>query len=103
MGKGSSIATRCGVGCRCGLDPELLGLWCRSAATALIRPLAWELPYAPISPLAWEPPYAKGAALKKTKDRSSHCGAMETHLTRNHGVAGSIPGLTQWVKERALP
>ena len=28
------------------LDPELLWLWCRLAATALIRPLAWELPYA---------------------------------------------------------
>ena len=30
-------------------------LWCRAAAVALIRPLAWE------------PPYAVGAALKKTK------------------------------------
>ena len=30
-------------------------LWCRPAATALIRPLAWELPY------------AVGAALKKMK------------------------------------
>jgi len=36
----------CGVGCRCGSDPELLWLWCRPAATAPIRPLAWELPYA---------------------------------------------------------
>jgi len=35
-----------GVGCRCGLDPALLWLWCRLAATALIRPLAWEPPYA---------------------------------------------------------
>ena len=33
----------CGVGLRCGLDPELLWLWHRPA---LIRPLAWELPYA---------------------------------------------------------
>ena len=37
----------CGVGCRCGLDPVLLWLWCRLAATAPIRPLAWEPPYAP--------------------------------------------------------
>ena len=59
MGKGSSIATRCGVGCRCGLDPELLGLWCRSAATALIRPLAWE------------PPYAISMALKRQKDTTT--------------------------------
>ena len=36
----------CGVGCRCGLDPALLWLWCRPAATVLIGPLAWELPYA---------------------------------------------------------
>ena len=32
----------CGAGCRCGLDPELLWLQCRSAVVALSRPLAWE-------------------------------------------------------------
>ena len=36
----------CGVGRRRGLDPELLWLWRRPAATAQIRPLSWELPYA---------------------------------------------------------
>ena len=36
----------CGVGCRHGSDPELLWLWCRPAATAPIRPLAWKLTYA---------------------------------------------------------
>ena len=36
----------CGVGCRRGSDSVLLWLWRRSAATALIRPLAWEPPYA---------------------------------------------------------
>ena len=36
----------CGVGHRCGSDPQLLWLWCTLAATALIGPLAWELPYA---------------------------------------------------------
>ena len=45
----------CGVGHRCGSDPELLWLWRRLAATA------------PTGPLAWEPPYAAGAALEKTK------------------------------------
>ena len=45
----------CGVGCRHGQDPALLWLWRRSAAVALIRPLAWELPY------------AEGVALKKKK------------------------------------
>ena len=36
----------CGVGHRHGYDLELLWLWCRQAATALIGPLAWEAPYA---------------------------------------------------------
>ena len=36
----------CGVGCRRGSDPTLLWLWCRLVATAPIRPLAWESPYA---------------------------------------------------------
>ena len=43
----------CGVGHRHGSDLALLWLWGRPAATALIRPLAWE------------PPYAEGAALKE--------------------------------------
>ena len=43
----------CGVGHRHGSDPTFLCLWCRLAAAAPIRPLAWELPY------------AAGAALKK--------------------------------------
>ena len=45
----------CAVGRRCGSDPVLLWLWCRSAAVA------------PIGLLAWEPPYAEGAALEKSK------------------------------------
>ena len=44
----------CGVGCRRGSDLVLLWLWCRLAATA------------PIRTLAWEPPHAAGAALEKT-------------------------------------
>ena len=36
----------CGVGRRHGLDPALLWLRCRPVATAPIRPLAWETPYA---------------------------------------------------------
>ena len=42
-----------GVGRRGSSD--LVWLWCRPAAAA------------PIRPLAWEPPYATGAALKKKK------------------------------------
>ena len=45
----------CSVGHRPCSDPALLWLWHRPAATALIRPLAWE------------PPYAPGAALEKAK------------------------------------
>ena len=33
---------------------------------------------------------------------SSYCGAVETNPTRNHEVAGSIPGLSQWVKDLVL-
>ena len=33
------------VDCRSSFDPELLWLWCRLAATGLIRPLAQELSY----------------------------------------------------------
>ena len=36
----------CGIGCRCGSDLALLWLWRSWVATALIRPLAWESPYA---------------------------------------------------------
>ena len=36
----------CGVDRRHGLDLALLWLWCRPAATALIQPIVWDLPYA---------------------------------------------------------
>ena len=34
--------------------------------------------------------------------RSCCCGAAEMNPTRNHEVVGSIPSLTQWVKDPAL-
>ena len=47
----------------------MLWLWCRPAATA------------PMRPLAWEPPYAAGAALekkrKKKKDKTTKRGREE--------------------------
>ena len=84
----------CGVGRRFGLDPALLWLWRRPAAVALIRPLAWE------------PSYAVDVALKrqkknKQKNPQTRVPVMAqwlTNPTRNHEVAGSIPGLTQWVR-----
>ena len=53
----SGIAMSCGVGHRRGSDPALLWLWCRPEAVALIRPVAWETPY------------AIGVALKSKKKR----------------------------------
>ena len=45
----------CGVGCRQGSDLALMWLWRRPEATA------------PIRPLTWEPPYATGAAQEMAK------------------------------------
>ena len=41
----------CGVGRRFSLDLAWLWLWCKPASVALIRTLAWELPYAAGVPL----------------------------------------------------
>ena len=38
----------------------------------------------------------------KREGRSSRRGSVETNPTRNHGVAGLIPGLAQWVKDPVL-
>ena len=43
------------------------------------------------------------ASLKIVAGWSSHCGAAEMNLSRNHEVVGSIPGLAQWVKDLTLP
>ena len=53
--KGSGVAMSCGVSDRCGSDLVVLWLWCNPLAAALIRPLAWDRPY------------AEGAALKRKK------------------------------------
>ena len=70
----------CGVGCRHGSDLALLWLWCRLAATALIRPLAWK------------PPYATGVALEKAKSQKKKKKKNETlrHM-KEATMAGSLP------------
>ena len=60
----------CGVGRRYSLDVALLWLWCRPAAMA------------PIRPLAWEPPYAAGAALKRQKKKSLFKNIVKSQLSR---------------------
>ena len=59
----------CGVGYRCGLDPALLWLWHRPAATA------------PIRPLAWEPPHAAGAVLEKAKKKKRRLEGVSVYKT----------------------
>ena len=67
----------CGVGCRHGSDPALLWLWCRLVATALIRPLAWE------------PPYAAGAAQEIAKTQKKKKKEDEMYLDK--GLTGAWP------------
>ena len=63
----------CGVVSTRDLDPTLLRLWRRLAATAPIRPLAWELPY------------ASGVALKQNKtNKQKKC--MEYRTVSDHSV-----------------
>ena len=73
----------CGVGHRCGSDLVLLWLWCRSVATAPIRPLAWELPYA-----------AGTAQKKRKKKKVSFDGHLsETRWQDFHTFAESFPAI----------
>ena len=58
----------CGVGQRYGSGLALLWLWCRPAAVALIRLLAWELPY------------AAGVALKRKEKKGSGTNPSDEYL-----------------------
>ena len=92
----------------CGKKGTLVHCWwdCK-----LVQPLwktVWrfliklkiELPFDPGIPLLGI--YPEKTRTQKDTCRSSHCGAVETNLTRNHEVASLIPGLTQWVGDPVL-
>ena len=108
----------CGVRHRFGSDLALLWLWCRLAATAPIRPLAWELPYdTPASlkktkrqktctyiydvsskKLKLKLPYNPtipflGIYPKEMKIGVPVVAQWLTNRTRNHEVSGSVPAL----------
>ena len=60
------------MGCRRGLDPELLWLWCRVVAVA------------PSGPLAREFPYATPVALKSKKNKKEiKCVSSQTEQERS--------------------
>ena len=52
----------------------LLWLWCRPATTVLVRPLAWELPY------------AVGAALKRQKKKNVDFANQATKQVDNSNI-----------------
>ena len=80
----------CGVGHRRGSDHALLWLWLRPAATA------------PIRPLAWEPPYAEGAGLKRKKIIIIIIIIIIIVIIIII-MEIVVPAMAQWVKDPALP
>ena len=71
----------CSVGCRRSLDPALLCLWCRLAAIAPIRPLAWER--------VW--------AQKASKQTKSHLGYGKSYINEMFITMLRIVGEFFWL------
>ena len=69
----------CGIGRRRGSDLALLWLWCRLAAVASIRPLAWE------------PPYACGCGPKKQKEEEEKRNFIYFNDINNLNFAQVLP------------
>ena len=74
MGWAFGVAVSYGVGRRRGLDPVLLWLWRRPVATA------------PIRPLAREPPYAAGVAQEKAKRQRKKKKKKESPSSSNNVI-----------------
>ena len=53
--------------------------------------------------LSWKKKMLANVLVKRTQIQSSRCGSVVTNLTSIHEDSGLIPGLTQWVKDLALP
>ena len=68
----------CGVVCRQGSDLELLWLWRRPVATALIQPLAWQ------------PPYAADVALESKKKKKKKKKKKRKEKKKKKGVFPSL-------------
>jgi len=86
------VAVSCGVGQRCGLDPELLWLWHRPAApirlctvgkgSDIVTAAAWVTAVAWVPSLVQEIQHAIGAAKgKKKKKKDYGWNLIHTHVS----------------------
>ena len=94
----------CGIGRRCSLDLALLWLWCRLAATAPIRMLAWELPYATGSALKGKKKKKKNWDLKFTPKFATQASSPFAHvfiIKRGNFIKASLH-LCLWPQQQLI-